>query len=789
MKKHLFICFYLFLLGQSIYPKQTEAVKASDKWQKSQWNAFWISPSQASKYDYGVHYFRKTVNLSSIGDSFIINVSGDQRYELYVNGVRVSRGPARGSLNNWYYETINIAPYLVKGKNTLASVVWNYGEWSPAAQISLYSAFIIQGETEKEEIFNTDRSWKTYTETSYSPSLKYLQDVGPGDIIDGNKYQWGWENSNFDDSEWLSAEQKENGQPQYTGSQYLRALMPRTIPLMEEKEESPLLIRRISGLKSLNKTLDSPMIIPPNSNVKILVDQGYLTNAYPSLSVSKGEKSKISLTYAESLFIDDNNKGNRNEIEHKFIKGFVDTYLLDGGYNRVYRPLWFRCYRYIELDVQTSDEELIINNLKGEFRGYPFIEKASFASNDKSIDDIWDIGWRTARLCAGETYYDCPYYEQLQYAGDTRIQCLISLYVGGDDRLMKKAINDLAMSIRPEGILQSRYPTRYVQVIPPFSLYWINTLHDYWMHRNDDEFVKSYLPVIKSILSWYASKVDTETQMLGATPHWNFVDWPNEWPWSPKEPTGGMPPGGNKGGSSVISLQLAYALGEAIELLDYFEEDDLVDKYTTLKNNICDAVYKRCFNQERLLMADDEKQTSYSQHASIMGILSGAIPAEVATETFKNMLKDEPLIQATVYYRFYLFLAMKKVGLAEMYTSSLDIWHNMIKNGLTTFAERPEPSRSDCHAWSASPNYFLLSTVCGVTPLSNGFKSVKIAPHLGHLDFIQGVMPHPSGDIRVNLKKDKNKLKGDIELPTGIHGEFIWEGEKISLKAGKNKIE
>src|SRR5690606_36146495 len=115
------------------------------------------------------------------------------------------------------------------------------------------------------------------------------------------------------------------------------------------------------------------------------------------------------------------------------------------------------------------------------------------SSNDEQLRRIWEVGWRTARLCAQETYVDCPYYEQLQYVGDTRIQALISLYVSGDDRLMRKAIRLFNWSSNYEGITASRYPTRINQYIPPFSLYWINMVHDYWMHRPDSVFVKEQL--------------------------------------------------------------------------------------------------------------------------------------------------------------------------------------------------------------------------------------------------------------------------------------------------------
>jgi hypothetical protein len=57
-------------------------------------------------------------------------------------------------------------------------------------------------------------------------------------------------------------------------------------------------------------------------------------------------------------------------------------------------------------------------------------------TDDPELSKIFEIGWRTARLCAMETYMDCPYYEQLQYIGDARIQALISLFNSGDEELL-----------------------------------------------------------------------------------------------------------------------------------------------------------------------------------------------------------------------------------------------------------------------------------------------------------------------------------------------------------------
>ena len=102
----------------------------------SVWPAVWIGcHAEKSGADLRVAYFRKSAQLNTVPDAHLIRVSADNRYKLFVNGVLVSLGPARSDLSNWNYETVDIAPYLRQGKNTLAAVVWNYGEKRPMAQM------------------------------------------------------------------------------------------------------------------------------------------------------------------------------------------------------------------------------------------------------------------------------------------------------------------------------------------------------------------------------------------------------------------------------------------------------------------------------------------------------------------------------------------------------------------------------------------------------------------------------------------------------------------------------
>ena len=755
------------------------------------WKANWIACPGASASDYGVYHFRKTFHLNQAPSSFVVNVSADNRYRLFVNGQPVCYGPARGDISHWYFETVDIASLLKAGDNTIAALVWNGGTFAPGAQMTLRTGFILQGNTETEALVNTDGSWKVYQNQAYAPSIQGREDTGAADIVQGDTYPWGWEQPAYDDQAWENAQQLGQGQLYGMGTGYDWVLCPRDIPLMEDALLRMKTIRRTEGIAVPDAFLQgkTQVTVPANKKVSILIDQTFLTNAYPELIVSKGKGSEIRVRYGEALYKEAWNKGNRNDIEGREIKSFTDIYYPDGGDRRLFRPLWFRTYRYLQLDIMTKDEPLVLNDLYGMYTAYPFKENGSFVSNDPELSKIWEVGWRTARLCANETYFDCPFYEQLQYIGDTRIQALISLYVDGDDRLMRKAIKMFDYSRTYEGITASRYPSRTPQMIPPFSLYWVNMVHDYWMYRDDPDFVRSCIPGIKTVLAWFDDKIDPRTGVLGALPHWNFIDWPKEWPWDNNAPLGGTHKASKEGGSAILTLQYAYALKDAVELLRAFGDEHLATYYEHQAVSLGQMVWNHCWDAAKQELADDLAGSSYSQHVNIMGILSDAVPQDKQVALFHKLNTDLSLIQATFYYRFYLFRALKKVGLSEDYTSMLQPWKDMLSIGLTTFAENPEPTRSDCHAWSASPLIDFLATVCGVEPAEAGFKSVKVAPHLGVLQKVEGKVPHPKGLITVSLQQKGKKLVGEVILPVGLTGTFIWEGNTLTLEDGTNKID
>jgi alpha-L-rhamnosidase len=777
-----------------------------------EWKAAWITHPTAPLREPIVLHFRHGLDLPSVPAPYIVRVSADNRFILYVNGKRVGDGPARGDLSHWRYERFDLTPYLQSGHNLIAATVWNFGVFAPVAQMSDRTAFLLESEAIGTAGISTPDGWLVEEEPGQRPldrstvTVKTYFASGPGEEIDAAKYDWNW-NGNTPGPNWapaaspmrdsIFADTNRAHSADTTGDNPW-GLVPDQLPHMEYSETQAGSLVQISGpdngeLMKGSKFPEDLLQLPPGVHLRLTLDRKTLTTAHPELAVSGGKGSHIVLTYAEALFDKNEHKGDRDSIDYtdsdgtkhpRVALGLTDSFRPDGGIHRVFMPLWWRTWRYLDLDITTAAEPLTLESLKAYFTAYPFEERAKFESGQADLDKVWETSWRTARLDAHETYMDTPYYEQLQYVGDTRIQALISYTMAGDDRLGRQAITAFDQSRIPEGITRSRYPSNLPQNIPTFSLLWIGMLHDYWMYRPDPQFVRDGLPGTRAVLTWFA-KYEGSDGLLRQLPWWSFIDW---------VPSGEIPTYDSNGESCVTTLQYLGALIDAADLERNLGDHDLAARYQSRIEHIRPSLASKCWVASRGLLADNPGQRMFNQQANILGVLYDVIPKDRQQEVLRRMLAIEPgttpdgVLAASYYFRFYLARALDHAGMADDYLKSLDPWRKLLPLHFSTWPEIPGDTRSDSHAWSAHPIYDMLTLVAGIEPASAGFATVRIAPHLAWLNHLTATFPHPLGDIQIEYHRDGSALTATVTLPGTLTGTFIYKGKTQPLKPGINHI-
>ena len=153
MKKTIITLFVVFsgvLIGAQNIPDVNSTLL------KELWSAKWVTHPDIAGDETGVYLFKKVLSFRIVPKDYVISITADNRYVLYINEKMVTRGPARGDLNRWLFDTVDIAPYLKAGENHIAVKVWNMAAFKPVAQMSLETGLIIQGNTEKEKEINTN---------------------------------------------------------------------------------------------------------------------------------------------------------------------------------------------------------------------------------------------------------------------------------------------------------------------------------------------------------------------------------------------------------------------------------------------------------------------------------------------------------------------------------------------------------------------------------------------------------------------------------------------------------
>jgi hypothetical protein len=746
-----------------------------------------------------VRWFARRIEFP-VGGRAVLALSADTRYVLYVNGRLVARGPQKGDVAHQYYDTLDLGDELEPGANLLLVRVDSNAKSFPlymstgpsASEMSAATVFAADGVVTDAAGAHVDQlatpnGWLVRLD----PALEFHHDdqqasyVGYKETIDFARLPRDFHaRPDLADGAWAPATVIF---PAFTPATALDAflphrLLPRSIPPLRLTPQPLAALREVREGHAVAALVDGALsaTVPARTRWVAILDAGRQCTAYPELRWRGGEAARIVVRYAECLY-DGERKTDRNRVAGLRFVGYADRITVGNGH-RTWSPLHWRSGRYLELTIETAGEPLALERLALLDCHYPIAAAEPFRASDPALERMWEVGIRTQQCCAHDTFEDCPYYEQLQYAGDTQLQALVTMAASGDTALTRQALRFFHWSMLPEGITQSRYPSRPTQVIPFWSLHYLLMLHDWWMWTGDAGAIREETLAATRVLRWFLDRRDA-SGLVGALPYWCVADWGPEW----MDRFGGNVPGVKDGPSALPNLMLIAALDRVGEVLAALGEQAEAERWAGESTRLRPLVHGTFWDEARALYRDIPGQDVVSQLTNAWGLLTGLTPADRRARSAEAMAGTPDICRAAYFGHGYLFEAWSRAGRGDLVVREFASYRGLLDLGVTTWPEDPRHGRSDCHAWSNAATYHLLRTVLGFAVLEPGCRTLAIRPHLDGLGRAAGAFMTPHGPARLAFARgDERPFTATV--PDGVRARVVLDGRERELGPGTHRF-
>ncbi len=398
---------------------------------------------------------------------------------------------------------------------------------------------------------------------------------------------------------------------------------------------------------------------------------------------------------------------------------------------------------------------------------YPYTKTGSFECSDPMFNKIWELGWRTLRVCSEDSYTDTPFRERGLYAGDALPEYAITLATSGDSRLMKQSLLLFQDMYREE--MQTGNENRHNDFI-------LKTLVElYWYYRitGDTVFAAGLFPNYLMYLNHLEKNKTAEGYYkVGQV----FLEWTKI----------------QKTADLTAYQALLYGSFRMMESMaedfGYNEEKKTLQARAemlreVILNNFWDPDKGSFFDGYENGKKIDHHYPISAFYPLLFEVVSDAEQKEKMVRFLDEELKDigeeTRNRKVTPYGSFYLFSALYKneeAGIAERFMKQY--WTRMILQGDDTSwenfdikAEGYGGQGTASHAWSGHPTFFLSTEVLGVKlgfdqPFSRD--TVYIQPQSENLTWAKGTVPHPTGNIGVDWRISGDKLFLNLRLPADV---------------------
>ncbi len=702
------------------------------------WRAKWIGrsfPQGPGPDEYT--YARRVFALSSAS---IVRarayVSGDQQYELYVNGSRAGKGQAYSFPDSQYYETLDVTSLLRAGASNVVGIVSSWQgatKGHPAGKPGVLAQISVLHRDGRREIVVTDGSWRVRK----GPWLPGTQRDLEGDLVDfteninGPDEPVGWESPGFDDSAWARATVLGS-----TGVSPWRHLVSARTRIVEEPVQAVTLNRLASGA--------------------VVADFGKVYAAVPTVTFHNGVAGRL-VTMRAGYLLDEPAAGQSFSGVPGQVSTTRGTQHTDMSYSLVQRggleefhPFDYLGFRYFQID--DPGETLTPADVVARTRhaAVPDEHAASFASSSATIDAVFELGRHSALFGAQEQWIDTPTREKGPWLWDGFNESQTAMVAFGEQNVTRKSLLEFAQSQRrywvKSGSINKIYPTglgaedinEYTEIYPE----WV---WQYWMRTGDRALLAAVYPVLVNIAGYVDTYVDPSTNLVDDLPATSvYYSYP-------------IVTRINVLGANVFrrAADAAAALGRP---------SGEVTRQRRKQAQLTAAINRHLTRPDGTYVDgidnNGAKMTTASQYANACALAYGVVPQNRRSKVAAYVAgfgMGVPVSSATEVLRGLADNGHVDDMVRILTDPAHDGWANILAQGGTYTWEVWEPSDaagdSMSHGWGSNVLVEIQQTLLGVRPTSPGYASFDVSPPPSGLDWAGGTVPTPRGTIAVAWRR------------------------------------
>ncbi|MFL5745355.1 MAG: alpha-L-rhamnosidase C-terminal domain-containing protein [Niastella sp.] len=480
------------------------------------------------------------------------------------------------------------------------------------------------------------------------------------------------------------------------------------------------------------------------SNSSLLVDFGKETFGYIRLHGLQG-KGKVSLYYGES----------KEEALSTGSCETLDRVEVNASSKMDSVMVLTKAFRYVNVQAEGW---VTLDSVSMLYEYLPVENRGAFRCSDTGINKIWDVAAYTMHLNTREFFIDGIKRDRWIWSGDAYQSYLMNYYLFFD----VPTVNRTLMALRGKDPV-----TSHINTIMDYTFYWFLGIYDLYQYTGDKTFIQQFYPRMQSMMAYCLSRRNKDGMMQGLSGDWIFIDWA---------------PGLSKKGEVSFEQMLFCRSLETMALCANMVNDSKNEAlYKQLATDMRSKLFAVYWNESKHALVhsrvDGKPTDNVTRYANMFGIFFNYFNEEQKQAVKKNVLLNDNIQKITTpYMRFYELEALCAMGEQKYVLNEMKgYWGGMLNAGATSFWEEYNPSKSGadhysmygrpfgkslCHAWGASPIYLLGKYYLGVQPTSPGYATWTAEPVLGGLQWMDGKVPTPHGDISVYCSTTQIKIKG-----------------------------